>query len=140
MAGVLTSDHAETTHHQPDSRQEITMSISKKLSTIGLTTLTAAGIAVAATGTASAAPSGQTCYFYRGSDQVVSAGPLHAGMANGDCSFVTFGAGFPGANGHTGTIGLGNVRLPNGQWAVAELDDVLGVAHLLNTSGHNMPF
>ncbi|MGN0094854.1 MAG: hypothetical protein ACI38U_02215 [Corynebacterium sp.] len=113
----------------------------RRAASLAVAATVAGGLAVAGTGSAAAAPGGQTCYFHRGSDQVVSAGPFHAGIVNGDCSFVTFGNGFPGTNGNMGTIGLGNVRLPNGQWAVAEVDDVAGVAHLLsNDPSNNMPF
>lgn len=112
----------------------------RRAASLAVAATVAGGLAVAGTGSAAAVPSGQYCYFHRGSDQVVSAGPFHAGIANGDCSFVTFGNGFPGEGGHTGVIGIGNIQLPNGQWAVAEVDDVFGVAPVLADPGNNMPF
>lgn len=113
----------------------------RRAASLAVAATVAGGLAVAGTGSAAAAPSGQTCYFHRGSDHVVSAGPFHAGIVNGDCSFVTFGNGFPGKGGQVGTIGLGNVLLPNGQWAVAEVDDVFGIAPALaGDPSNNMPF
>lgn len=90
---------------------------------------------------ANAAPvnDGVYCYFYRGSDQVVTVGPVHAGIATGDCSFVTFGRGFPGADGHTGTIGVLNVPLPGGEWFVIELEDSMGLAPASSDGRFNMP-
>lgn len=115
--------------------------LKKRLAAVGVTALAAAGLAVATAGGANAATEyDQYCYFYRGSDQVLSIGPVHVGTATGDCSFVTFGAGFPGVNGHTGTIGVGHVYLGNGLWGVAEVDDLLGIAGRLADPGFNMPF
>ena len=111
------------------------------LSALGFAAVTATVVAVSGAGSAAAAPTGgNTCYFYRGSDNVVSVGPLHVGIADGNCDFVTFGRGFPGVGGHTGTFGIGNVYLGDGKWVVAEVDDVLGVAHHSSDTNHNMPF
>lgn len=117
------------------------MSIIKKITTGAAALAITSSLAAVTTGTASAGTNGEwNCYFHRGSDRVVTAGALHVGLASGNCSHVTFGAGFPGSNGQTGTIGLGHVRLPNGEWAVAELEDVFGIAPALAAPGHNMPF
>lgn len=99
------------------------MSISKKLASVGLTALTAAGIAVATTGTASAA----TCTYNQNRDAIVDLGIIHGGVATGDCGWLYPTQGLTGTQGKPNTISLGNVPLTGGNYVVGFVNDPTGL-------------
>lgn len=109
------------------------MSISKKLASVGLTALTAAGIAVATTGTASAA----TCTYNQNRDAIVDLGIVHGGTASGDCGWLQPTMGLEGHRGQPNTVSLGNLRLPDGSYIVGFVDDPTGLYPVTGGNGGN---
>lgn len=99
------------------------MSISKKLASLGLGALTVGGLAVAASGTASAA----TCTYNKNSDAIIALGMVHGGTATGDCGWLRPTMGLEGHRGQPNTVSLGNVPLPSGGYLVGFVDDPTGL-------------